>query len=347
MARDYYEVLGVPRTADAAEIQQAFRTLARRHHPDINRDPAAEERFKEINEAYGVLSDPDTRQRYDRFGPDFRQIPEDYDERVAAAQGFGGGTYGGGPFGGSGGRRGPAGGGTGGWSDVGFDASGFDTSGIDFEDLFGGVFGGRAARGGGPAPGADQEAELTLTVEDAYHGGRRKITLGGPGGERGYDVNIPAGVVDGQRVRLAGEGGRGRGRGSAGDLYLVVRVAPHPRYRLTGRDLHVDLPVTPWEAALGATVPVTAPGGTVKVRVPPGSSTGRRLRLRGEGMPHPKGTAGDLYAEIQVAVPSSPSPRERELFEELAAASSFDPRTPSDPRTPGNPGDPENPRKQP
>ncbi|MEW1861301.1 J domain-containing protein [Streptomyces sp. NBC_00669] len=321
MAEDYYEVLGVPRTADGAEIQQAFRTLARRYHPDVNRDPAAEERFKQINEAYGVLSDPDTRSRYDRFGPDFRQIPEDYDERVAAGQGFGGGAgaYRGSPFGGTRGAD-RAGGRT--WTETGFDASG-----VDFEDLFGGMFGGRAGAGrGSPMPGADQEAELTLSVEEAYRGGRRKITLGGPGGERSYDVTIPAGVVDGQRIRLAGEGGRGRGPGSAGDLYLVVRIAPHPRYRLVGRDIHVDLPVTAWEAALGATVPLSAPGGTVKVHVPPGTSTGRRLRLRGEGMPHPKGSPGHLYAEIQVMVPPSPSPRERELFEELAAVSSFDPR---------------------
>jgi curved DNA-binding protein len=323
MAEDFYEVLGVPRTAGAAEIQQAFRTLARRYHPDVNHDPAAEERFKEINEAYGVLSDPDTRARYDRFGADFRQIPEDYDERVAAGQGFGGaGAYRGSPFEG---RRGDqAGSRT--WTET-----DFDTSGVDFEDLFGGMFGGRAGRagrGGGPVPGADQEAEVTLSLEEAYRGGRRKITLGGPGGERTYDVDIPAGVVDGQRIRLAGEGGRGRGPGSSGDLYLVVRIAPHSRYRLTGRDIHVDLPVTAWEAALGATVPVTGPGGTAKVHVPPGTSTGRRLRLRGEGMPHPKGAAGDLYAEIQVMVPPSPSPRERELFEELAAVSSFDPRNP-------------------
>jgi curved DNA-binding protein len=334
MADDYYEVLGVPRTADAAEIQQAFRTLARRYHPDVNRDPAAEDRFKEINEAYSVLSDPDTRSRYDRFGPDFRQIPEDYDDRVAAGQGAGGGagTYRGGPFAGGGGPfgggpfaggRGSGGAGARTWTE-----SDFDGSDVDFEDLFGGMFGGRAGRGGrgSPIPGADQEAELTLSVEEAYRGGRRKITLGGPGGERTYDVTVPAGVVDGQRIRLAGEGGRGRGPGSAGDLYLVVRIAPHPRYRLVGRDIHVDLPVTAWEAALGATVPVSGPGGTVKVHVPPGTSTGRRLRLRGEGMPHPKGSPGHLYAEIQVMVPPSPSPRERELFEELAAVSSFDPR---------------------
>ena len=318
MARDYYEVLGVPRTADASEIQQAFRTLARKFHPDVNHDPGAEDSFKELNEAYSVLSDPDTRKRYDRFGPDFRQIPEDYDERVGAGRGHGGRGYAGQGHGGQ-----SYGGGFGG-ADFG---GGFDGSGIDFEDLFGGMFGGRVGRSGGaPVPGADQEAELTLSLEEAYRGGRRKITLGGPGGERGYDVTIPAGVVDGQRIRLAGEGGRGRAKGSAGDLYLVVRIAPHPQYRLSGRDVHVDLPVTPWEAALGASVPVTGPGGTAKVQVPPGTSTGRRLRLRGEGMPNPKGSPGDLYAEIRVMVPPSPSPRERELFEQLAADSTFDPR---------------------
>jgi curved DNA-binding protein len=140
-------------------------------------------------------------------------------------------------------------------------------------------------------------------------------------------------VVDGQRIRLAGEGGRGSGDASAGDLYLVVRIAPHPRYRLEGRDLHVDLPVAPWEAALGATIPVDTPGGEVKVRVPPGSSSGRRLRLRGQGMPNPRGSPGDLYAEVRIMVPSRLRRRERQLFEELSRVSNFDPRKGS-----GNPG---------
>ncbi|HET9169895.1 MAG TPA: J domain-containing protein [Actinospica sp.] len=309
MARDYYEVLGVGRDASADEIQQAFRQSARRHHPDVNRDPAAEERFKEINEAYQVLSDPETRRRYDRFGPDFRKIPEDYDERVGAGSGAGGSR--GGPF-----RRGGVR-----VEDVsgGFGADG----GINIDDLFGGMFGGRY---GAAMPGADQEAELTLSVEEAYRGGRRGISLGGGSVSRDYTVDIPAGVTDGQRIRLAGQGGRGRDGAAAGDLYLVVRVKPDRRYRLSGRDITVDLPVTPWEAALGASVPVPAPGGTVKVTVPPGSSSGRRLRLRGRGMPNPKGTPGDLYAEVRIMVPRSPSDKERELFEQLAAASSFDPR---------------------
>lgn len=313
MARDYYEVLGVPRNASAEDIQQAFRKLARRHHPDINRDPAAEERFKEVNEAYQVLSDPETRRRYDRFGPDFRQVPEDWEERVATAQGFRGG-----------GARQRAGAG-GPWVSEGDVrvGPGFGEAGIDVEDLFGTFFG----RGPtGPVPGADQEAELVLSVEEAYRGGRRRITVGQPDRSRSFEVTIPRGVAEGQRIRLAGQGGRGTGSAPAGDLYLVVRIAPHPRYRLDDRNIHADLPVTPWEAALGATVPATTPGGEVKIRVPPGTSSGRRLRLRGEGMPNPRGAPGDLYAEIRVMVPARPSPRERELFEKLAAESTFDPR---------------------
>ncbi|MFD7116694.1 DnaJ C-terminal domain-containing protein [Streptomyces sp. NPDC056730] len=313
MAQDYYEVLGVPRTASQEDIQQAYRKLARRHHPDVNKDPEAEERFKDVNEAYSVLADPDTRARYDRFGPDFRQIPEDYDERVAAGSGRGGAgwasTGGGVRF-----AQGPGG----------------SFQDVDFEDLFGGLFGAGGGRGGPrrTVPGADQEAEVELSVEEAYRGGRHAVGLAGPDGRRDYRVTIPRGVRDGQRIRLAGEGGRGSRDAPAGDLYLRVRIRPHERYRLDGRDIHVQLPVTPWEAALGATVPLPTPGGTAKVTVPPGSSSGRRLRLRGEGMPHPRGTDGDLYAEVRVMVPPRPTDRERALFEELAAASDFDPRRP-------------------
>jgi curved DNA-binding protein len=313
MARDYYEVLGVRRGAGAEEIQQAYRRLARRYHPDVNKDPGAEDRFKEVNEAYQVLSDPETRARYDRFGPDFRRAPEGA-EREPAGAGAGPGGFRGGPgFGARGGFR--RGGGRVFTED--------DLGGIDLGDLFGDLFG---AGVGGPIPGADQEAELELTVEEAYSGGRRWVTLAGPEGSRSYEVNIPPGVTDGQRIRLAGEGGRGSGDGRAGDLYLVVRIAPHRRYRLEGRDLHVRVPLSPWEAALGATVPVDTPGGEVKLKVPPGSSSGRRLRLRGQGMPNPRGQPGDLYAELRIVLPRRLSGRERELFEELSRSSSFDPR---------------------
>src|SRR5439155_859470 len=164
--------------------------------------------------------------------------------------------------------------------------------------------------------------ELELTVEEAYHGGRRRITLDG----RSLDVNIPAGVVDGQRIRLSGQGGRGGDGAAPGDLYLIVRIAPHPRYRVEGRDVHVDLPLAPWEAALGASVAIDTPGGEAKVTVPAGTSTGKRLRLRGRGLPHPRGKPGDLYAEAKIMVPGQLSAQERGLFEQLAAASNFDPR---------------------
>ncbi|MFB7328395.1 DnaJ C-terminal domain-containing protein [Streptomyces sp. NPDC056190] len=324
MARDYYEVLGVSRTASQDEIQQAYRKLARKYHPDVNKDPGAEERFKDLNEAYSVLSDPKTRARYDRFGEDFRKIPEDFDERVAA--GAGGGFRA---------RRTAGAGGPRVRYATGF-GDDFGAEGIDIEDLLGSMFGAGAARAGaaragaarGGVPGADQEAELPLTVEEAYRGGRRSVTLAGPAGQpRRYEVDVPPGVTDGQRIRLAGEGGQGSGDAAAGDLYLRVRIQPHPRFRLDGRDVHVQVPVTPWEAALGATVPVPTPGGgTAKVTVPAGSSSGRRLRLRGEGMPNLRGANGDLYAELRVMVPPALGDRERELFEELAATSSFDPR---------------------
>ena len=205
----------------------------------------------------------------------------------------------------------------------------FADVGIDFEDVFGDLFGASGGFGAGSgvrSPARTSKPSSQLTVEEAYQGGRRRITLPGTAGTRSYEVNIPAGVVDGQRIRLAGEGGKGSGDSPAGDLYLVVRIAPHPRYRVSGRDVYLDLPVTPWEAALGATVAVTAPGGEAKVKVPTGSSSGRRLRLRGEGLPNPRGDAGDLYAEVRIMVPPHLTRRERKLFEELAAESTFDPR---------------------
>jgi curved DNA-binding protein len=322
MPRDFYEVLGVSRDADQDDVQQAYRRLARQNHPDVNRDPGAEERFKEINEAYSALSDPELRKRYDRFGEDFRRVPEDWEQRVGAGVGGFGGRAGRGPRTTWSTEGTDVGGGFGGG---GFGGGGFE--GIDIEDLLGGMFGGR---GRGPraarTAGADQEAELPLTVEEAYRGGRKEITLNGPDGPRNYTVTIPPGVNDGRRIRLAGEGGRGLGDGPAGDLYLVVRLLPHPLFRVHGRNIHVDLKLAPWEAALGASVPVATPGGETKVTVPPGSSSGRRLRLRGQGMPDPAGHPGDLFAEIKIMVPPRLSERERELFSELATSSTFDPR---------------------
>jgi curved DNA-binding protein len=309
--QDFYQVLGVPRDADQDEIQRAYRKLARTYHPDVSSDPGSEDRFKDISEAYDVLSDPQTRRRYDAFGADFRQVPEDVDPdewRRGRARA------------GAGARAGQT---RGGFGDGGFSFSGGD---IDLDDLLGGIFGGRTGRRWGPIPGADQEAELELTVEEAYRGTRRTVTLASDGTRRSFEVTVPAGVTDGQRIRLAGQGGRGSDGARNGDLYLVVRIAPHPRYRLDGRDLYVELRIAPWEAALGTSVPVDTPGGEVKVKVPAGTSSGRRIRLRGRGLPNPKGKAGDLFAEARVMVPPHPSRAERRLFEQLAAESDFDPR---------------------
>jgi curved DNA-binding protein len=168
---------------------------------------------------------------------------------------------------------------------------------------------------------------VEVGVEEAYHGTRRTLSVSSPDGPRTVEVNIPAGVVDGQRIRLRGQGGRGSGGGQDGDLYLVVRIAPHPRYRLEGRDLHMMLSLAPWEAALGASVDVDTPGGPATVTVPPGTSSHRRLRLKGRGLPNPRGTPGDLYAEAQIKVPTPLSAEERELFEQLGKVSTFDPRS--------------------
>ncbi|HEX6932567.1 MAG TPA: J domain-containing protein [Streptosporangiaceae bacterium] len=314
-ARDFYEILGIGRNASQDEIQRAYRKLARAYHPDLNADPAAEERFKDVSEAYSVLSDPATRRRYDAFGPDFRQVPEDVDAEAWRRGGARAGA-------GAGARRGPAGRSAGAGRAAGYGPGGVD---IDIEDLLGGIFGGRAGPGFGPVPGADQEAELPLTVEEAYRGGRKAVTLGGAG-QRTFEVTIPPGVTDGQRIRLAGQGGRGGEGGEPGDLYFIVRLLPHPVYRVQGRDLYVDLRLAPWEAALGTSVAVDTPGGEAKVKVPHGTSSGKRLRLRGRGLPHPRGTPGDLYAEAKIMVPPRPSRTERQLFEQLAAVSDFDPR---------------------
>ncbi|MBC6458934.1 DnaJ C-terminal domain-containing protein [Actinomadura sp. HBU206391] len=315
---DFYGTLGVPRNASQEEIQRAYRKLAREYHPDVNKDPSAEDRFKDVSEAYSVLSDPETRRRYDAFGPDFRQVPPDVDPETWARARAGAGR-----------RRARAGAGAGrggGWRGGGAGFGAGMGEEVDLEELFGGIFGGRGGRGWGPVPGADQEVGIELSVEEAYRGGERTITIEGLGGRRTLEVDIPAGVTDGQRIRLAGQGGHGSDGAPSGDLYLIARIVPHPRYRVEGRNVHVDLAVTPWEAALGATVPLDTPGGEAKVKVPPGTSSGRRLRLRGRGLPNPRGAPGDLYAEVKIMVPSKLSPKERRLFEELAATSDFDPR---------------------
>lgn len=302
---DYYETLGVPRTATTDEIRQAYRALARKFHPDINKDPGADDRFKELSEAYEVLRDPEKREQYDRLGKNWRA-----GDGMDGAAGFG----------------------TGGFDTSGFGGAGFGTTGGDFSDFFESLFGGagpgsgRAGRGEGfgarPRRGADHEAVIDLTLPEAAAGGHRSISLGDG---RSYDVRIPEGAREGQRIRLAGEGGPGRDGGPTGDLFLKVRLLPHPGFRLDGDDLHVDLPVSPSEAALGAEVPVTTLSGQARVKVPAGSSSGRRLRLRGEGMPTRGGGHGDLYAELRIVLPPTLDEAERKLYEQLAA-SGFDPR---------------------
>jgi curved DNA-binding protein len=291
--KDYYDVLGVPRDADQDTIRRAYRKLARKLHPDINSDSDAEDRFKELGEAYEVLSDPDKRERYDRLGTDWReqeqQTPEASFEEFFARQGFGS------------------------------DETRVQFSDDLFERLFGGLAGnGAAGWSGGPLRGHDREARLELSLEDALEGGRRRLTLEG----RDIDVNFPAGVRDGQLIRLAGRGGAGRDGGPPGDLYLRIALKPHPHFRPRGEhDLDVDLPVAPWQAALGATVSVRTPSGTAQVRVPAGSSSGRRLRLRGRGLPKSGGASGDLHAIVKIMVPKQLSDRERELYEQLAEIS--------------------------
>lgn len=306
MSTDYYAALGVPRSATRDEIQAAYRTLARTWHPDVNKSPEAENRFKEISEAYDVLSDRELRKKYDAFGDGFRQVPDDVDpEQWARAQRTGGGRRRSNP---SGDRFGDFGG----------------AGGPSIEDLLGGMF--TQGRTAGPQPGPDQRVEIDLSVEDAYRGGEHKINLTSSGGPRNFTVKIPAGVTDGQQIRLAGQGAAGRGGGPPGDLYLVVRHRRSRRFRVDGRTISVDLAVSPWEAVLGATVPVDTPDGDTKVKVPAGTSSGKKLRLAGLGMPNPSGPAGDLLAVVKIVVPEHVSDDEQRLFSELAATSTFNPR---------------------
>jgi curved DNA-binding protein len=307
--RDYYEVLGVPRTASENDIKKAFRKLARETHPDLKppgERARAAERFKEINEANEVLSDPEKRRKYDALGPNWKNGMD-----FTPPPGWSGGAWrsGGGP-----GEAGP-------------DFEGFG----DFSDFFESIFGhatrgaraGRGARGnrGGTRvqfPGSDVEAELPVTTEDLLKGGKRRITLG----NRTIDVEIPLGVRDGTGLRLAGQGEPGMGGGPTGDLYLRLRLVQDPRHRIVGDDIEMDLPLWPWQAVLGSEVMVDTPEGRVKLNVPPGTPSGRRLRLRGRGLPRQDGTRGDLYAVIRIAVPERPSEAEKAAYEALKRASS-------------------------
>jgi len=332
--QDYYETLGVPRTATQEEINKAYRRMARKYHPDVNKEKGAEDQFKKLNEAYEVLKDPDKRKRYDALGANWK-AGQDFQP----PPGWGGFDFGqgGGPF-----RQQRAGGRA--QQQTTFDFGGLGGGGFSdfFETLFGGRGGGMPSggfdfggMGAGTAarPAQNQEAEITIPLEDAYHGATREIAFQSTESDaqgnvrqvpKTFKVKIPPGISDGGKIRLAGQGGKGI-NGTAGDLILTVRIAPHAVYRLRGHDLEADVAIAPWEAALGVKAQVPTLDGPVTVSIPHGTSSGRRLRLRGKGLPKRGGERGDQYVVVQIAVPKDLTPRERELFEELSKISPFQP----------------------
>jgi curved DNA-binding protein len=314
--KDYYKILGVGRQASQDEISKAFKKLARKHHPDLNPgDKSAEAKFKEAGEAYEVLKDPEKRKLYDQLGPNWQQgqnfQPPPGFENMRFQQGGGG-------FGGFGGG--------GGFSDF-------------FETLFGGGRGGYGGGGFGgfqqqPRRGPDSEVLYEMGLEEAYKGGPQSVSLQeqvpGPGGfpttqTRTLKVNVPAGIKDGQKIRLAGQGGTGGGGVQPGDLYLRVKVRPHPQFKVKDDDVVYDLRLTPWEAALGASVRVPTLDGAVEMKIPPGVGSGSKLRVRGKGL-GPSGKRGDQLVRIMIQSPKTLSDEERRLFEELARVSTFNPR---------------------
>ncbi len=316
--KDYYKIMGVARDASQDDIKRAYRKLARKYHPDVSKAADAEARFKEVGEAYAVLRDPEKRAAYDQLGANWKQgqdfrPPPDW----GAGFEFSGGGFGDG-FGGLGGEAG-------GFSDF-------------FESLFGQRFG---AAGGGArrqhgfrARGEDHHAKVLIDLADAYTGATRSIALSTPEvdsqghvttKQRSLNVRIPKGVRQGQRIRLSGQGTPGLGDGPAGDLYLEIEFRPHPFYRVEGRDVYLDLPVTPWEAALGAKVKVPTPDGTVDLTIPKGSRSGRRLRLKGRGIP--SSTPGDLYVLPQITLPPADSEAARSLYRKMAEELPYNPRS--------------------
>ncbi|NDY97052.1 DnaJ C-terminal domain-containing protein [Wenzhouxiangella limi] len=301
--KDYYKILGVESGASSDEIKRAYRKLARKYHPDVSKEPDAESRFKEIGEAYEALKDPEKRAQYDqlrqggwRQGQEFRPPPD----WGAGAQSAG-------------------------------DGQGFSGFSDFFESLFGGIGGagfGNGRRPGGAgvrARGRDVHATVEIDLPTAYAGGVQRLSLGGGAGSRTLNVRIPAGVTEGRQIRLSGQGEPGMGGGPAGDLYMEVRLKPHRLFEVQGRDVHLTLPIAPWEAALGARLSVPTLGGKVEMNIPAGTSSGKRMRLKGRGLPGK--TPGDQYVIVKVVVPAAESARARELYEALKAEQSFDPRS--------------------
>jgi curved DNA-binding protein len=307
--KDYYQTLGIERQATQEQIKKAFRRLARKYHPDVSKEPDAEARMKEVNEAHAVLSDPEKRAAYDQLGRDFQ-----------AGQDF---------------RPPPD------W-DAGFEFAGrgfSDAQAADFSDFFSEVFGSRMNQRAAPGNthfhgrGEDHHAKVLLDLEDAFQGASRTLALRVPRvDERGrvtlsehtLNVRIPKGVHEGQVIRLAGQGSPGFDGGPPGDLYLEAHFKPHPRYRAEGRDVYAALPVAPWEAALGASVKAPLPDGTVEVRIPEGSQSGRKLRLKGRGIPG--APPGDLYLVLDIVLPPAANAKARELYQTMARELAFNPR---------------------
>lgn len=300
--KDYYQALGVERGASADEIKQAYRKLAHKYHPDITKDPKGEEKFKEIAEAYSTLKDPEKREEYDNLG------------RRPAGQGF---------------QPPPD------WQQhFGTDASAFDD--VDLSDILSAFRRGNGrSRAAVPVAGQDYEISVPVTLEQIYKGEEIDVRAELPEPDehgmvrrvpRTFRVRVPKGATDGQRLRLPGKGGPGRNGGKQGDLYIKLELQPHPLFRVNGRDLTLDLPLAPWEAVIGAKVETPTLGGPVELDIKPGTTAGRRLRLPKRGMPAADGGAGDLYVVVIIDVPKTVNARERELYEELAKVSDFNPR---------------------
>ena len=326
--KDYYQIMGVERSATQDEIKRAYRKLARKYHPDVSKESDAEIRFKEVGEAYEVLKDPEKRAAYDQLGANWKagqdfNAPPDWD---AGFEFSGGGFTGGGAQ----------------YSNFNeADASAYSDF---FESLFGQGFqqaGGRARgsqqRGSFSSKGSDHHAKILIDLEDAMNGATRSISLRVPDvdasghvttKERVLKVNIPKGIKQGQHIRLAGQGNPGMGQGAAGDLYLEIEFNPHSIYRVEGRDVYLDLPVAPWEAALGASVKAPTPGGVVDLKIKPGSANGAKMRLKGRGIPasSANNSPGDLYVILNVALPPADSAEEKAAYEKMRQTFNFNPR---------------------